>query len=187
VTLCAVAASRCYTDPAFELNNMTPAQPKNIAIVGGSLGGLLTGVALKHLRKDLNIRILERNPTPLLHDQGAGVVAGRDVQEFFKKHDKTKTPLTVSSHQRLYLDRTGSPNMQSHLHLRHTKAQRPTTTDIRSLTSTSRDRRLCQSRPRLQRQRMSHSTRICLLAPTVLAQLFANSSTRACRGSMQAT
>ncbi|KAF3050073.1 hypothetical protein E8E11_009664 [Didymella keratinophila] len=87
---------------------MTPAQPKNIAIVGGSLGGLLTGVALKHLRKDLSIRILERNPTPLLHDQGAGVVAGHDVQEFFKKHDRTKTPLTVPSRQRLYLDRTGN-------------------------------------------------------------------------------
>ncbi|KAF3039322.1 hypothetical protein E8E12_002497 [Didymella heteroderae] len=87
---------------------MTPAHPKNIAIVGGSLGGLLTGVALKHLRKDLNIRILERNPTPLLHDQGAGVVAGRDVQEFFKEHDRTKTPLTVTSHQRLYLDRSGN-------------------------------------------------------------------------------
>lgn len=87
---------------------MTPAQPKNIAIVGGSLGGLLTGVALKNLRKDLNVRIFERNPTPLLHDQGAGVVAGRDVQVFFNKHDRTKTPLAVISHQRLYLDRQGS-------------------------------------------------------------------------------
>ena len=86
---------------------MAPAQPKDIVIVGGSLGGLFAGVALKHLRKDLNIRILERNPTPLLHDQGAGVVAGKDVQEFFRKHDRTKTPLTITSHERLYLDRTG--------------------------------------------------------------------------------
>ncbi|KAH6644566.1 monooxygenase [Boeremia exigua] len=87
---------------------MTTAKPKNIVIVGGSLGGLFAGVALKHLRKDLNIRILERNPTPLLHDQGAGVVAGGHVQEFFRKHDRTKTPLAVTSHQRLYLDRTGN-------------------------------------------------------------------------------
>lgn len=87
---------------------MTPAKPKNIAIVGGSLGGLFAGVALKHLRKDLHIRILERNPTPLLHDQGAGVVAGQDVQDFFRKHDRTKTPLTVTSHQRLYLDKLGN-------------------------------------------------------------------------------
>ncbi|KAJ4352603.1 hypothetical protein N0V95_004108 [Ascochyta clinopodiicola] len=87
---------------------MIQTKPKDIAIVGGSLGGLFAGVALKHLRKDLNIRILERNPTPLLHDQGAGVVAGRDVQEFFKKHDRTRIPLTVTSHQRLYLDKSGN-------------------------------------------------------------------------------
>ncbi|KAL6707461.1 hypothetical protein ACN47E_004031 [Coniothyrium glycines] len=87
---------------------MSQSSPKNIAIVGGSLGGLLTGVALKHLRKDLNIRIFERNPTPLLQDQGAGVVAGKDVQKFFRLHDRTRKPLGVKSHQRLYLDRHGN-------------------------------------------------------------------------------
>lgn len=87
---------------------LTTSKPKNVAIVGGSLGGLLAGVALKRLRKDLNIRILERNPTPLLHDQGAGVVAGQDVQDFFRKHDRTNTSLTVTSKQRLYLDRGGN-------------------------------------------------------------------------------
>lgn len=81
--------------------------PKSIAIVGGSLGGLLTGVALKRLQKGLNIRIFERNPTPLLQDQGAGVVAGEDVQKFFRLYDRTQTPLTVKSHQRLYLDKKG--------------------------------------------------------------------------------
>ncbi|KAF1942945.1 FAD/NAD(P)-binding domain-containing protein [Clathrospora elynae] len=87
---------------------MPQPKPKNIVIVGGSLGGLLTGVALKRLRKDLNIRIFERNPTPLLQDQGAGVVAGQDVQKFFKTHDRTQTPLTIPSHQRLYLDKSGN-------------------------------------------------------------------------------
>jgi len=86
---------------------MSQAKPKNIVIVGGSLGGLFMGVALKRLRKDLNIRILERNPTALLHDQGAGVVAGPDVQKFFKTYDRTKTPVGVPSHQRLYLNRQG--------------------------------------------------------------------------------
>jgi 2-polyprenyl-6-methoxyphenol hydroxylase-like FAD-dependent oxidoreductase len=81
--------------------------PKNIVIVGGSLGGLFTGVALKRLHRNLNIRIFERNPTALLHDQGAGVVAGPDVQNFFNKHDRTKTPLSVASHQRLYLNKRG--------------------------------------------------------------------------------
>jgi 2-polyprenyl-6-methoxyphenol hydroxylase-like FAD-dependent oxidoreductase len=82
--------------------------PKNIAIIGGSLGGLLTGTALKRLHRNLNIRIFERAPTPLLHDQGAGVVASPDVQRFFAQYDKTKTPLAVTSHQRIYLDKAGN-------------------------------------------------------------------------------
>lgn len=86
---------------------MSRTQPKNIVIVGGSLGGLCMGVALKRLCKNLNIRILERNPTALLHDQGAGVVAGPDVQQFFDTYDRTRTPLAVISHQRLYLNKKG--------------------------------------------------------------------------------
>jgi 2-polyprenyl-6-methoxyphenol hydroxylase-like FAD-dependent oxidoreductase len=86
---------------------MSRTQPKNIVIVGGSLGGLFMGVALKRLRRNLNIRILERNPTQLLHDQGAGVVAGPDVQQYFNTYDRTRTPLTVPSHQRLYLNKKG--------------------------------------------------------------------------------
>ncbi|KAF2828110.1 FAD/NAD(P)-binding domain-containing protein [Ophiobolus disseminans] len=103
---------------------MSQARPKNIVIVGGSLGGLFMGVALKHLRKDLNIRILERNATPLLHDQGAGVVAGPEVQQFFQKFDQTKTPLAVTSHQRLYLD------MKGDVIDREDKAQQMTSWDL---------------------------------------------------------
>lgn len=86
---------------------MPPSKPTNIVIVGGSLGGLFMGVALKQLRRNLNIRIFERNPTPLLQDQGAGVVAGPDVQQFFSNHDRTRTPLAVTSQQRLYLNKSG--------------------------------------------------------------------------------
>jgi 2-polyprenyl-6-methoxyphenol hydroxylase-like FAD-dependent oxidoreductase len=86
---------------------MSRTKPKNIVIVGGSLGGLFMGVALKRLRQNLNIRIFERNPTQLLHDQGAGVVAGPDVQQFFSTYDRTRTPLAVTSHQRLYLNKKG--------------------------------------------------------------------------------
>jgi 2-polyprenyl-6-methoxyphenol hydroxylase-like FAD-dependent oxidoreductase len=63
------------------------------------------GVALKRLRKELNIRILERNP--LLHDQGAGIGAGLELQEFFKRFDQAETPLYITHHQRLYLDKLG--------------------------------------------------------------------------------
>ncbi|MCJ1484988.1 hypothetical protein MMC06_005161 [Schaereria dolodes] len=74
--------------------------------VGGSLGGLFAGIVLKRL--GYNVRILERNPTPLLHHQGAGVVAGGDVQSFFRKYDSTQRPLAVTSKLRHYLDKDGN-------------------------------------------------------------------------------
>ena len=86
--------------------------PKNIIVVGGSLGGLFTGTALTRLGH--NVRILERNPTPLLHDQGAGIVAGGDTQAFFSKYDRSNRTrggrvggLVVMSHARQYLNRNG--------------------------------------------------------------------------------
>ncbi|KAF1914549.1 monooxygenase [Ampelomyces quisqualis] len=86
---------------------MSLPKPKNIVILGGSLGGLFMGVALMRLHRNLNIRIFERNPTALLHDQGAGVVAGPDVQHFFSTHDRTRTHLSVASQQRLYVNKKG--------------------------------------------------------------------------------
>ena len=53
------------------------------------------------------MRIFERNPTPLLHNQGAGVVAGGDTQAFFTKYDATKRPIAVTSKLRQYLDLQG--------------------------------------------------------------------------------
>ncbi len=74
--------------------------------VGGSLGGLAAGIALKSLGHDTTI--LERNPTPLLHDQGAGIVAGGDALEFFKRYNRCKRPIAVSSQRRQYLDSDGN-------------------------------------------------------------------------------
>lgn len=54
------------------------------------------------------VRIYERNPTPLLHNQGAGVVAGGDTQAFFSKFDATKRPIAVTSRLRQYLDPQGN-------------------------------------------------------------------------------
>ncbi|KAK1750126.1 hypothetical protein QBC47DRAFT_407354 [Echria macrotheca] len=76
------------------------------AIVGGSLGGLATGIALKALGHD--VTILERNPTPLLHDQGAGIVAGGDSLAFLKRYNRCKRPVAVESKRRQYLDREGN-------------------------------------------------------------------------------
>ncbi|KAK3168345.1 hypothetical protein OEA41_004792 [Lepraria neglecta] len=73
--------------------------------VGGSLGGLFAAVVLKRLGH--NVRIFERNPTPLLHNQGARVVVGGDTQAFFNRFDATKRPIAVTSNLRQYLDKEG--------------------------------------------------------------------------------
>jgi 2-polyprenyl-6-methoxyphenol hydroxylase-like FAD-dependent oxidoreductase len=75
--------------------------------VGGSLGGLCTALALKSLPQGHHVTILERNPTPLLHNQGAGIVAGGDTLRFFKRYDRCNRPLAVSSQRRQYLDNDG--------------------------------------------------------------------------------
>jgi 2-polyprenyl-6-methoxyphenol hydroxylase-like FAD-dependent oxidoreductase len=79
----------------------------DIVIVGGSLGGLCTALALKSLPQRHRITILERNPTPLLHNQGAGIVAGGDTLSFFKRYDRCNRTLAVSSQRRQYLDKNG--------------------------------------------------------------------------------
>ncbi|KAJ9606295.1 hypothetical protein H2200_009256 [Cladophialophora chaetospira] len=80
-------------------------RPKDIIIVGGSLGGLFTGVALKH--HGYNTTILERNPTNLLDNQGAGIVAGGDTLTFFERYDRCKRPVAVPAPKRMYLDQSG--------------------------------------------------------------------------------
>jgi 2-polyprenyl-6-methoxyphenol hydroxylase-like FAD-dependent oxidoreductase len=65
----------------------------------------MAGLALKSLGH--NTTILERNPTPLLHNQGAGVVAGGDMLAFFNKYDRCKRPIAVASQKRMYLDKSG--------------------------------------------------------------------------------
>ncbi|KAK4183523.1 hypothetical protein QBC35DRAFT_97391 [Podospora australis] len=79
----------------------------HFVIVGGSLGGLAAGIALKALGHDATI--LERNPTPLLHDQGAGIVAGGHALEFLKKYNRCKRQeVAVRSDRRQYLDKDGN-------------------------------------------------------------------------------
>jgi len=74
-------------------------------VVGGSLGGLLTGIALKRLGH--TVTILERSPTPLLQDQGAGIVAGGNTLEFLNKFDKSGRDVAVVSPVRHYLNQKG--------------------------------------------------------------------------------
>ncbi|KAI1751517.1 hypothetical protein F4782DRAFT_187079 [Xylaria castorea] len=78
----------------------------HFVIVGGSLGGLATGLALKALGH--NTTILERNPKPLLQDQGAGIVAGGDTLDFLKRYNRCDRPFAVNSYARQYLDHHGN-------------------------------------------------------------------------------
>lgn len=54
-----------------------------------------------------NTTLLERTPENLLHNQGAGIVAGGDTIEFFKRYDRTGKPVAVPSYKRLYLNQKG--------------------------------------------------------------------------------
>lgn len=51
--------------------------------------------------------MLERNPEPVLDNQGAGIVAGGDTLAFFQKYDQCGRKLAVSSVRRQYLDKNG--------------------------------------------------------------------------------
>lgn len=86
---------------------MEQSMPKSIIIVGGSLAGLMHALILLSLPNPPTIRIFERSPTALLHNQGAGIVAGNETQEFFDKVVKPGREIAVTSKLRLYLDRSG--------------------------------------------------------------------------------
>lgn len=79
----------------------------NVYIVGGSLAGLMHArVILTHAPR-ARVTILERSPSTLLHNQGAGIVAGADTQSFFSRYVQPGREIAVTSRQRLYLDRRG--------------------------------------------------------------------------------
>ncbi|KAI0430896.1 hypothetical protein F5Y09DRAFT_306439 [Xylaria sp. FL1042] len=94
------------TDEQKEGQHESGKKKLHFVIVGGSLGGLATGLALKALGHDTTI--LERNPKPLLQDQGAGIVAGGDTLDFFQRYNRCTRPLAVTSYARQYLDREGN-------------------------------------------------------------------------------
>ncbi|OTA99477.1 hypothetical protein M426DRAFT_269178 [Hypoxylon sp. CI-4A] len=93
-------------DSAQQIGGDQGTKKLHFVIVGGSLGGLATGLALKALGHDTTI--LERNPAPLLQDQGAGIVAGGDTLELFKRYNRCDRAISVSSSRRQYLDKDGN-------------------------------------------------------------------------------
>lgn len=65
----------------------------------------MTSISLRRLGH--HVEIFEQAPTPLLQDQGAGIVAGGETQEFLQRYDSSKTPNSVPSRERLYLNKEG--------------------------------------------------------------------------------
>ena len=80
---------------------------KSVIVVGGSLAGLMHALVLLAHSPSTKVTILERSPSTLLHNQGAGVVAGSETQAFFSAYVCPGHEIAVSSRQRLYLDRGG--------------------------------------------------------------------------------
>ena len=99
-------------------------QPKSVLIVGGSLAGLMHALTFLSLPKPPKVRILERSPTALLHNQGAGIVAGGETLQFFDKYVRPGRDIAVTSPMRHYLDRKGSEISAEH------RAQRMTSWDL---------------------------------------------------------
>ncbi|CAD0082140.1 unnamed protein product [Aureobasidium vineae] len=86
-----------------------PHLPKlqSVVVVGGSLAGLMHALAIIVHSPSVKVTILERSPSALLHNQGAGVVAGSDTQSFFSRYVCPGHDFAVLSTQRQYLDRKG--------------------------------------------------------------------------------
>lgn len=80
---------------------------QNVIIVGGSLSGLMHALVFLTHSPSTKVTLLERSPSALLHNQGAGVVAGAETQTFFSRYVCPGHEIAVRSHQRLYLDRKG--------------------------------------------------------------------------------
>ena len=97
---------------------------KNAIIVGGSLGGLFTGIVLKRLGHE--VTIFERSSTPLLHDQGAGIVAGGNILEFLTRFDKTRREIAITSPVRHYLNKKGEEIRQEEWAQKMTRYQNMT-------------------------------------------------------------
>lgn len=101
-------------------------QPKSVIIIGGSLAGLMHALVYLSLPSPPKIRILERSPTALLHNQGAGIVAGKETQQFFTEYVRAGRDIAIVSPKRHYLDRRGEVIPESVEH----REQRMTSWDL---------------------------------------------------------
>ena len=78
---------------------------KHAIVIGGSLGGLFTGILLRSIGWDVDI--YERS-SQALDSRGGGVVLQPDVIEAFQRAGISARSLGVQAHERYYLNPDGS-------------------------------------------------------------------------------
>lgn len=93
---------------------LSPAQQ-----VGGSLSGLFQGVVLKRLGH--NVRILERASPDGLREQGAGITAREDIQEYLNTYDRfSDQPYSPGDANIQFINQTGEVTKTWKMQLRMT-------------------------------------------------------------------
>src|SRR5437588_12887899 len=81
-----------------------PRLPK-VAVIGGSIAGLSTGIALRCL--GCEVQIYEQSPTPL-RGRGGGLVVQYEMLDWMASHDiATLATLSIPGVERQFLDRDG--------------------------------------------------------------------------------
>ena len=79
----------------------------DIAISGGSMGGLFTGLALDDADRDVNVEVFERS-TGELRSRGAGIIAQPTILDFIETYSiADPEAMTTTTSTRQYLDRRG--------------------------------------------------------------------------------
>ena len=79
-------------------------------IIGGSLGGLSTALALKSI--DCNVNLFERSPHEM-KSRGAGLVVQMDLVTFLKKHGiATEESISVPAYKRQYISKNGDIQLE---------------------------------------------------------------------------
>lgn len=87
------------------VHDMKDAKPPKVAIIGGSIAGLSTGIALRCLGCD--VHIYEASPT-MLRGRGGGLVVQHEMLDWMVTHGiATLSTLSLPGLERQFLDRSG--------------------------------------------------------------------------------
>ncbi|KAL1656231.1 hypothetical protein SLS61_001304 [Didymella pomorum] len=79
---------------------------KDAIIIGGSIGGLMCGVMLKH--HGYNVTILEQEISPRREGYDAGIKVGPANEQFLKRHDRVKRDMIIKCDPGFMIDANGS-------------------------------------------------------------------------------